>query len=249
MKINYPFPIKGGRITLPAVGEKVYVPAHGNPYLIGGLATVKSVAGEKPVHRDAVLTVEEHPDQEYRWGFLKQSQMELHERFQGVVARVPTQDEIDALATKARLAAEAVIVAERVKWNPQKFTCINGALLEVPAWEKHKRGRNWAAIIDVDPTGPNGLSRFWFNRGRGPCIYIIPDELELFDPVEFGADYVRGSGWKDPDRWYGVALAIAEDHLLLQPCPDAMSAVLLSKQKRAAKEKPVEEAHDVTRSA
>lgn len=88
----------------------------------------------------------------------------------------------------------------------------NGALLEVPVFEKHHRGTNYMAVIDVDGTCPGGLSRKWIDRGKGECFYLI-EQLQLFDSVEFAADYTTGTGKRYRKRWYGVVTAKTEDYI------------------------------------
>jgi len=79
----------------------------------------------------------------------------------------------------------------------------NGALLEVPVFEKHHRGTNWLAVIDIDGTAPSGLSRQFIDRGKGECFYLI-EQVKLFDPVEFGADYTR-QAWAEGTASDGTA--------------------------------------------
>lgn len=107
----------------------------------------------------------------------------------------------------------------------------NGALLEVPVFETNHRGKNWMAIIDIDGTCPGGLSRRFIDRGRGECYYLI-EQVALFDPVEFGADYVTTTGKKYNKRWFGVVTAKTEDYLLVEQCASGKNAVLLSKARR-----------------
>ncbi len=217
------------RPCCPQIGDRIYVPASKDPLRFGGLATVKSSTGPKS---KAILEVEEHTGVKYWWRDLRHDQDSLCEQFGEQVARMPTEEEQAEIERKKQATREAAEAAEREKWAPKQFVCMNGALLEVPLWEEHFRGKNWAAIIDIDPLKPGGLSRFWFQRGRGPCLYVVPNELKVFDAIEFGADYVRGSGYKDPARWYGVVLQISADFLLVKPCADAASALLFGKQCR-----------------
>lgn len=111
------------------------------------------------------------------------------------------------------------------------MTLANGALLEVPVFEKHHRGTNWMAIIDIDPTSPGGLSRQWLDRGKGECFYLT-EQVKLFDPVEFGADYTTSVGRRHRRRWFGVITAKTDDYLLAEPCSSGAKAVILSKAKR-----------------
>jgi hypothetical protein len=115
--------------------------------------------------------------------------------------------------------------------QPVRMAVANGALLEVPAFEQHHRGTNWLAIIDVDGTSPSGLSRQFINRGRGECFYLI-EQVKLFDPIEFGADYTTSVGKRRQKRWYGVVTAKTDDFLIVEPCKTGAKAVILSKLKR-----------------
>jgi hypothetical protein len=111
------------------------------------------------------------------------------------------------------------------------MTVANGALLEVPVYESHQRGTNWLAIIDVDGTSPGGLSRQFIDRGKGECFYLI-EQVKLFDPIEFGADYTTSVGRKKRKRWFGVVVAKTDGYILAEPCSTGANAVLLSKAKR-----------------
>jgi hypothetical protein len=112
-----------------------------------------------------------------------------------------------------------------------RMAVANGALLEVPVFEKHHRGTNWLAVIDIDGTAPSGLSRQFIDRGKGECFYLI-EQVKLFDPVEFGADYMTGVGRRHRKRWYGVVTAKTEDYILVEECPKGTLAVMLAKAKR-----------------
>lgn len=111
----------------------------------------------------------------------------------------------------------------------------NGALLEAPIYEKHQRGTNYLAIIDIDPTMPGGLGRRFAPRGRGDCMYMT-ESLGLFDAVEFGADYTTNAGNKHRNRWYGVIMAITDDFLIVESAASGSKAVLRSKEARISPE-------------
>jgi hypothetical protein len=85
----------------------------------------------------------------------------------------------------------------------------DGALVEVPSgmWSAHKRGRNWMAVIAVNPSSPGGLDRDFAAKAKGESYYILPD-LSPGDAIEFGADYYSGSGRKDGNRWYGYVVRV-----------------------------------------
>lgn len=222
------FKPKGNRI--PEVGARIYVPTRRGPDLFhGGLTTVVEV-----VRRGrAEIRVEAEPERWFPWYEVANLQHSLWKEFGSAAARPATPEEVQAYhEEQARLrAAEAerkaaAAEAERQRWLPKRFVALNGGMLEVPVWENHARAKNWAAIVELDGTAPGGLRRFWFNRGNGPVVYIIPPQLQVGDAVEFGADYVRFSGRRDPERWYGVVRTIAKDHLLIQPYPDVTQALL-----------------------
>ncbi len=132
-------------------------------------------------------------------------------------------------ASRAEEAARARAAQEeraRLAKLPRAFRCINGGLLEVPVYEGHHRAKNWAAIVEVDPARPGGFERTWFERGNGPCFYIVPKVLAVGHIVEFGADYVTGVGKRKPLRWFGVVREVTASHILLQPYEDVVTALL-----------------------
>lgn len=121
--------------------------------------------------------------------------------------------------------------------KPKTVKCLvaNGALLQAPAYETHYRGSNWLAVIDIEPTLTGGLSRRWANRGKGQCLYLV-EQIALFDPVEFGADYTTQYGNKKRSRWYGVVVQRSDDFLVFEQCETGADAVLRSKALRASPE-------------
>jgi hypothetical protein len=235
--------IKNGRALYPKVGEFIYVPTTEKPHVIGGRATVVELRGNS-LYRKVVL-VAEHPDTSYTWKDLRDQQADLWQAFGMTPARLPNEEERAALEAKeaaAKAAAEAKRAAseaaERAKWEPRKFKVMGGALVEFPVYETHKRGRNWVALARYNPVIAGGIDRFWFNRGAGKVItaFIVPSDLGVDDVVEFGGDYVSGSGSRSPDRWYGVVEEITASHLTLKPCKDATAAFLLSAERKTLKE-------------
>jgi hypothetical protein len=91
----------------------------------------------------------------------------------------------------------------------------SGALTDAPCYVSHKRGKNWFAVIEPDPTKPGGLDRAFAAKAKGDSYYILPT-LAIGDAVEFGADYYSGSGRKNADRWYGFVVASTAEWLLLR---------------------------------
>lgn len=112
-----------------------------------------------------------------------------------------------------------------------KLLSVGKALIEVPIFEKHRRGKNWLAIISVEPTAPGGLGRKFCPRGNGECVYII-EQLSRFDAVEFGADYLTWSGNTARKRWYGVVIDIRFDFVLLEAAESGAKAVIRARELR-----------------
>lgn len=100
----------------------------------------------------------------------------------------------------------------------------DGALVEVPCYEKHIRSKNWLATISPDPSAPGGLSRSFQDRGRGRYYYLVGG-LSVGDAVEFGADYYTGSGSKRATRRYGVVRSITPDGIEIEEFDTAMEAM------------------------
>ncbi len=136
----------------------------------------------------------------------------------------------EAAVPEALVAAAPETPKPDVAPAPQllKIELVNNAMLAAPVYEKHARGTNWLAVIDVNGTLPGGLSRQWMPKGRGDCKYIV-DQLQLFDPIEFGADYSTAAGYKYRDRWYGVVVGKTDDCLMLEPAKTGAKAVLRAK--------------------
>jgi len=97
-----------------------------------------------------------------------------------------------------------------------------GALTEVPnnCYRDHSRGKNWLAVIEMDPKSPGGLERIFCTRANGDYFYFT-DKLAVGQVVEFGADYYSGSGRRSPTRKYFVVAAISENGLTLKYTDDS----------------------------
>jgi hypothetical protein len=113
-----------------------------------------------------------------------------------------------------------------------RLSKINGALLEAPVWEEHRRSSNWAAVIGIDAGMPGGLSRRFIDKGRGVCKYIA-EQIGVFDAMEFAGDYFTWAKEKRPNRWYGVVTSITNDHIVLVQCKDGLAAIIAAKEMRA----------------
>lgn len=98
-----------------------------------------------------------------------------------------------------------------------------GALTKAPVWESHKRGRNWLAIIKLDPASPGGLERHFVTRAHGDYYYMA-DELVPGQPIEFGADYYTSGGRKNSTRRYYLIVERNEGALFLRPCSTGKEA-------------------------
>lgn len=104
----------------------------------------------------------------------------------------------------------------------------NGYLLEAPLYKSHKRGKNWLAVIELDPKSPGGLKRRFATPGRGDYLYSV-EELQIGDAVEFGADYYTTGGRRVPGRWYGVVTDIKHNYVeVLGPFDSPREAVTYS---------------------
>lgn len=109
-----------------------------------------------------------------------------------------------------------------------KLKVEKGALLEVPVYKSHKRGKNWLAIIELDPASPGGLKRRFLPRARGEYYYFIEPGTY---PVEFGADYYSSSYRKYPNRVYGVLVWDgASNEAKFYECSSAREAITLAKK-------------------
>ncbi len=143
------------------------------------------------------------------------------------------KDEAAALAAEKRAARRA----ERgCGENDIDITIENGALCSAPVWETHSRGKNWMAIIQVDPRSPGGLKRDFADKAKGDCYYMLPS-LAVGDAVEFGGDYISGGGKKTENRWYGFVVKVEPTYLVLRKCAGGKSAVTAGAKFAAKQEK------------
>lgn len=100
----------------------------------------------------------------------------------------------------------------------------DGAMIDAPIYESHKRGRNWMAVIAPDPAAPGGVARKFVMRGHGRYYYIVGRDL-IGKAVEFGADYYSSSGRKKSCRWYGVVLTLTDSRIAIQQYEEAYRAI------------------------
>jgi hypothetical protein len=121
----------------------------------------------------------------------------------------------------------------------RSFKIENGALVEVPIFEEHKRGRNWMAKISFDPRSPAGLSREFIKRARGKYYYIV-EGLNAGDAVEFGADYNTTSGNRHTNRVYAAVVSITSTELVLELFSTPDEAIEAAKKIKAENAEEVE---------
>jgi hypothetical protein len=78
-----------------------------------------------------------------------------------------------------------------------------GYVVEPPIWEDcFPVARNWLALIEENPSGPQGVTREFCDRGRGRFKYSAMLLVEG-DTVEFGADKMLRRDQRVRLRWYG----------------------------------------------
>lgn len=105
-----------------------------------------------------------------------------------------------------------------------KLKVENGAIMEAPIYEPHRRGKNWCAIIHNDPRGPGGIGRRFLEKARGDYLYMLGD-LKRGDAIEFGADYSSTSGKRSPKRWYGIVIEVNQNNIIIEKNEAARDAI------------------------
>ncbi|WP_427024875.1 hypothetical protein ACP4J4_02740 [Aureimonas ureilytica] len=79
---------------------------------------------------------------------------------------------------------------------------LDGGATENPAFVRHKRGRNWAAVL----VGPNAARmERTFLAARGATVDL--SDVRPGQVIEFGGDYVTSGGNRQYDRRYYLVLA------------------------------------------
>jgi len=147
-------------------------------------------------------------------------------------ARKAEREAEEIRIAKERLAEDEAIRArlaevERQRWMTRTLRVSNKGLIDVLVHEPHKRGKNWVAIISVDPTMPGGLSRVFFDRARakGPAKYVVPERLLAGDVLEFGADYMTSFGKKKPNRVFAKVITVTADGIEVKPYKTVEEAI------------------------
>ncbi len=109
-----------------------------------------------------------------------------------------------------------------------KASVLNGGIVSSPIWEDHpQRAKNWLAAIAPAPTSPGGLRRQFLPYGRGEFRYMVA-MLEVFDAVEFAADYLSMAGNRSRKRWYGVVRSVSPAEIAIEEVGSAVTALLRS---------------------
>lgn len=122
--------------------------------------------------------------------------------------------------TRAQEAAEREEIL-----RPKSLRIVNRGLVDVLAWHPHHRGRNWVALVEIEPTLPGGLKRSFFPRASGKVAkVVIPEGLKAGNILEFGADYVSYGGRREPTRIYGVVTGLTATELVVKPHLDLLEA-------------------------
>ncbi len=114
----------------------------------------------------------------------------------------------------------------------ERWDSEDGFIVAGPAYENHKRGRNWLATIDTDPTAPGGLKRDFVDRGKGR--YMYRNQLDVGDAFEVGADYYTGGGSKNSNREYGVIIEKHGGTVQVLRFKEPEDAIKFSREMRSA---------------
>lgn len=137
--------------------------------------------------------------------------------------RVKSIAEQKQRADEARIA-EAAAREEALK--PKVLRIINRGLLDVLVWLPHRRARNWVARVEIEPTIAGGIKRKFFPRAAGKTGIkaVVPEDLEVGEVLEFGADYVSFGGNRSPTRMYAVVMALSATEMRVKPYEQLVDA-------------------------
>jgi hypothetical protein len=106
--------------------------------------------------------------------------------------------------------------------NPNRIrvtSCVDDAVRN-PAYDSHKRAKNWAAVVVPNRMAPGGLVRT-FLRCRQDFVDV--SEAQPGDCIEFGGDRYSARGNAERDRRYYIVVGRrpdldGEDCLVLLRC-------------------------------
>lgn len=88
---------------------------------------------------------------------------------------------------------------------------VEGEAVENPIFERHKRGKNWAAIL----TGKNAANmERSFLKTRGPTIDLTG--VGAGTALEIGGDYISSGGIRYPDRRYWRVVKLDETSMVVE---------------------------------
>ncbi len=72
------------------------------------------------------------------------------------------------------------------------------------------------ARIRKNPQAPGGWEREFAPKANGQYCFMWPENWNVGDDVEFGADYYSARGIRHPLRWRGKILEIHENYIILE---------------------------------
>ena len=108
------------------------------------------------------------------------------------------------------------------------LTISKGRLTHVPVWTGDRRGsRTWCAVIDKHPTRARQVEREFLPKSKGVVFTYAIGSVRLNDPLEFGAD---NESPRRRIRLYGVVTELTSEHLVLEVCSTAASAIERSRE-------------------
>ena len=81
-------------------------------------------------------------------------------------------------------------------------------------YESHRRGINYIATVQFDPSQPGGLFRKFWSKGAG-SFRSIPETIEVGDFIEVAHDYTSSGGNRSRRRDYYRVVSVSECELEL----------------------------------
>jgi len=106
---------------------------------------------------------------------------------------------------------------------------LDGRSIENPAYCNHRRGRNWGAIV----RGKNAANcERTFLRAVGEVVDL--EAVQVGDVLEFGGDYVTGSGRRHPDRRWWHVQDITDDTMAFE-AHETLAKALRSARQQSTK--------------
>ena len=93
---------------------------------------------------------------------------------------------------------------------------MDNALLTVPVWYVHSRAKNWAAIVESEPSNAYGVHREFLPYGGGPFVYHLPMSVQRGTILEFAGDHKKLDGGVIPNRHIGIVTSRTDTRLKLR---------------------------------